>query len=128
MGSLVTYGQCLWATIPTYNLALVLTKISIVCQYRRIFTTQKVVRLCNIMIGVLIFYGCWAVLGKRTPSGSFSSFLEASTLEKTSLTSPVHRIDIHVHSGLKLLEYGHFSTLHGKDSFLVLERGAQHRD
>jgi len=41
--------------------------------------------------------------------------------------SLVNRINVHVHSGLKLLEYWHFSTLHGKDSFLVLECGAQHR-
>jgi hypothetical protein len=46
-----------------YNLSLVLTKISIVCQYMRIFTAPRINKFCKIMIGVLICYGCWTVLG-----------------------------------------------------------------
>ncbi len=46
-----------------YNLALVLTKISIVFQYTRIFTQPKVVRMCRIIIGILIVYGTWTVFG-----------------------------------------------------------------
>jgi hypothetical protein len=46
-----------------YNLSLTLTKISIVFQYKRIFTTPKVVRFCWIMIGILVVYGFWTVIG-----------------------------------------------------------------
>jgi hypothetical protein len=55
-------------------LALVLTKISIVFQYKRIFTASKIVRLCNIMIGVLAVYGCWAVLGSTFMCVPVSNF------------------------------------------------------
>jgi hypothetical protein len=46
-----------------YNLSLVLTKVSIICQYMRIFTAPKIKKFCRIMIGVLIVYGCWTVIG-----------------------------------------------------------------
>jgi hypothetical protein len=46
-----------------YNLALVLTKISIVLQYMRIFTQKKIQKLCFIMIGILIVYGIWTIFG-----------------------------------------------------------------
>lgn len=55
-------SKCLWAIIPTYNLAFV-TKISTVFQYKRIFTTPEAIKLCNIMVGILAGYGCWAVMG-----------------------------------------------------------------
>ncbi|KAF8848700.1 hypothetical protein BDZ45DRAFT_551520, partial [Acephala macrosclerotiorum] len=54
---------CLWITIPMYNLSLVLTKISIIFQYMRIFTAKRVKFFCRIMVGVLIFYGCWTFIG-----------------------------------------------------------------
>jgi len=57
-----------------YNLALLLTKISIVFQYKRIFTAAKVVRLCNVMIGILVVYGCWAVLGSTFMCVPVSNF------------------------------------------------------
>lgn len=55
--------QCLWATIPVYNLALTFSKLSIIFQYMRIFTQPRVVTLCKIMVGVLIIYGLWTVIG-----------------------------------------------------------------
>ncbi|RDW76096.1 hypothetical protein BP5796_06917 [Coleophoma crateriformis] len=59
----VKFLQCLWATIPIYNLSLLFSKLSIICQYMRIFTTPNVLKLCRVMIGVLILYGCWTVFG-----------------------------------------------------------------
>lgn len=38
-------------------------KLSIVCQYRRIFTTPCVTKLCAVVIGFLVVYGFWTVLG-----------------------------------------------------------------
>lgn len=46
-----------------YNLSLVLTKISIVFQYIRIFTQRKTQRLCYIMVGILSVYGIWTLCG-----------------------------------------------------------------
>lgn len=46
-----------------YNLSLVLTKISIVFQYTRVFTQAKIVRICHIMIGILCVYGLWTLFG-----------------------------------------------------------------
>jgi hypothetical protein len=57
------FFQALWATIPTYNLALALSKISIVCQYLRVFPVPAMQLACKIMLGVLAVYGCWTVLG-----------------------------------------------------------------
>ncbi|KAH8682676.1 hypothetical protein BX600DRAFT_485848 [Xylariales sp. PMI_506] len=60
---LVKFLQALWATIPVYNLSLVLCKLSIIFQYRRIFATSLIRKVCNITIGVLFAYGCWTVIG-----------------------------------------------------------------
>ncbi|KAI1852178.1 hypothetical protein JX265_013031 [Neoarthrinium moseri] len=57
------FFQSLWATIPVYNLSLVLCKLSIIFQYKRVFGTTMIQRTCNIMIGVLAVYGCWTVIG-----------------------------------------------------------------
>ncbi|KFY07466.1 hypothetical protein V492_07128 [Pseudogymnoascus sp. VKM F-4246] len=58
-----TFVKCLWGTIPCYNASLILTKLSIVFQYKRIFTTPMINRLCNIMLGVLVVYGLWTIIG-----------------------------------------------------------------
>ncbi|KFZ07637.1 hypothetical protein V501_06263 [Pseudogymnoascus sp. VKM F-4519 (FW-2642)] len=57
------FVKCLWGTIPCYNASLILTKLSIVFQYKRIFTTPLINRLCNIMLGVLVVYGLWTIVG-----------------------------------------------------------------
>ncbi|ORY58184.1 uncharacterized protein BCR38DRAFT_527720 [Pseudomassariella vexata] len=59
----IRFFQSLWATIPVYNLALVLCKLSIVFQYKRVFAITSIQKLCSITIGVLAVYGCWTVLG-----------------------------------------------------------------
>ena len=55
--------QCLWGTIPCYNMSLSLTKLSITFQYMRIFTTPRIRRFCWIMVGILVVYGLWTVIG-----------------------------------------------------------------
>ncbi|KAJ5042794.1 uncharacterized protein L3040_004187 [Drepanopeziza brunnea f. sp. 'multigermtubi'] len=86
--TVLKFLQCLWATIPTYNLALVLTKISIVFQYKRIFTARKIIRLCNIMIGILSVYGLWAVFGSTFMCLPVSNFwntgISVGCMEKTA--------------------------------------------
>ncbi|KFY44065.1 hypothetical protein V495_03648 [Pseudogymnoascus sp. VKM F-4514 (FW-929)] len=57
------FVKCLWGTIPCYNTSLILTKLSIIFQYKRIFTTPMINRLCNIMLGVLVVYGLWTIVG-----------------------------------------------------------------
>jgi hypothetical protein len=46
-----------------YNLSLVLTKISIIFQYMRIFITPGVLLICRVMMGLLILYGFWTIAG-----------------------------------------------------------------
>ncbi|KAL5345433.1 hypothetical protein ACLOAV_009805 [Pseudogymnoascus australis] len=57
------FVKCLWGTIPCYNMSLILTKLSIIFQYKRIFTTPMINRLCNIMLGILVVYGLWTIVG-----------------------------------------------------------------
>ncbi|KAF1969357.1 hypothetical protein BU23DRAFT_571576 [Bimuria novae-zelandiae CBS 107.79] len=61
--NLTKFYKALWATIPLYNLALLFVKLSIVCQYMRIFKEVMFQRTCKILLGVLAVYGCWTVFG-----------------------------------------------------------------
>jgi len=45
-----------------YNVALTLTKISIVLQYLRVFVAQRIRWLCWTAIGFIIINGLWAVV------------------------------------------------------------------
>ncbi|KAK1625603.1 hypothetical protein BDP81DRAFT_397395 [Colletotrichum phormii] len=60
---LVRFFQCLWATIPTYNLALLLCKLSIVFSYLRVFKIPTTQKICKTMLAVLAVYGAWTVFG-----------------------------------------------------------------
>lgn len=60
---LTKFLQCLWATIPIYNLSLVLCKLAITMQYRRIFDTPLIRKICNCVVAFLAVYGCWTVIG-----------------------------------------------------------------
>ncbi|KAH8594916.1 hypothetical protein B0O99DRAFT_166811 [Bisporella sp. PMI_857] len=75
---LTKFLQCLWATIPVYNLALTFSKLSIICQYMRIFTQEKVVKLCKIMLGILVVYGLWTVIGSACMCMPVSHFWDLS--------------------------------------------------
>ncbi|KAJ9297322.1 hypothetical protein DTO271G3_4615 [Paecilomyces variotii] len=59
---LVKQMKCFWASVPIYQTSLISTKASILFQYRRVFPTQKIRIVCNIMIAVLALYGTWTVL------------------------------------------------------------------
>ncbi|PVI08719.1 hypothetical protein DM02DRAFT_713916 [Periconia macrospinosa] len=60
---LMKFGKTLWATVPIYHLALLFVKLSIVCQYMRIFRGVMFQRTCKILLGVLAIYGCSTVFG-----------------------------------------------------------------
>ncbi|KAK1658941.1 hypothetical protein BDP55DRAFT_504607, partial [Colletotrichum godetiae] len=62
-GSDIPHRQCLWATIPTYNLALLLCKLSIVFSYLRVFKIPTTQKICKTMLAVLAVYGAWTVFG-----------------------------------------------------------------
>ena len=51
--------QSLWITVPIYNLALILCKLSIVVQCYRIFRTSKVQRFLQVYFVILVIYGLW---------------------------------------------------------------------
>lgn len=53
----------LWLIVPFYNSGLLFVKLSIVCQYIRIFRTTKAQKICKVLLFVLTLYGCWSVLG-----------------------------------------------------------------
>ncbi|PVH96847.1 hypothetical protein DM02DRAFT_686861 [Periconia macrospinosa] len=60
------FVKALWASVPAYYLALLFVKLSIICQYMRIFkgvTFQRTYKICKILLGVLAVYGCWTVFG-----------------------------------------------------------------
>lgn len=54
--------QALWGTIPLYNLALILCKISIAIQYYRVFRNPPVQRIIKVVLVFLVIYGSWAIL------------------------------------------------------------------
>ncbi|EQB56978.1 hypothetical protein GCG54_00002953 [Colletotrichum gloeosporioides] len=61
--NLVRFLQCLWATIPTYNLALLFCKLSIIFSYLRVFKVATTQKICKAMLVVLAVYGAWTVFG-----------------------------------------------------------------
>ncbi|KAK3373147.1 hypothetical protein B0T24DRAFT_527497 [Lasiosphaeria ovina] len=55
--------QALWATVPIYNFALMLCKLSITVQCYRVLRTPHMARFLRVYMGVLAAYGAWSVLG-----------------------------------------------------------------
>ncbi|KAJ5548171.1 hypothetical protein N7513_005405 [Penicillium frequentans] len=54
---------CFWASVPIYQTSLISTKMSILLQYRRVFSTTPRMRLaCNLLIGFLAIYGTWTII------------------------------------------------------------------
>ncbi|KAJ5923217.1 hypothetical protein N7454_008462 [Penicillium verhagenii] len=59
----VTQMLCFWASVPIYQTSLISTKMSILLQYRRVFSTTPRMRLaCNLLIGFLVIYGAWTII------------------------------------------------------------------
>lgn len=54
--------QCFWASIPIYQTSLISTKMSILLQYKRVFSTPRMRLACWIMIGFLGLYGTWTII------------------------------------------------------------------
>ena len=52
-----------WASIVIYNLALFLTKISILLQYLRIFPYRLFRILCLSLMAFIFAWSCWTVIG-----------------------------------------------------------------
>ncbi|KAK4442750.1 hypothetical protein QBC34DRAFT_387016 [Podospora aff. communis PSN243] len=69
LGRMMTFPElpgffhALWATIPIYNLAICLCKLSITMQCYRVLRTPKMQRFFRVYFVVLVLYGLWAVLG-----------------------------------------------------------------
>lgn len=55
--------HALWATIPIYNLSLILCKLSITMQCYLVLRTPKMQNFFRIYFVILVIYGLWAVLG-----------------------------------------------------------------
>ncbi|KAJ5387659.1 hypothetical protein N7509_010200 [Penicillium cosmopolitanum] len=53
---------CFWASVPIYQTSLLVTKMSILFQYRRVFSTPRMRLACNLLIAFLAVYGTWTVL------------------------------------------------------------------
>lgn len=54
--------QCFWASVPLYQTSLIVTKMSILLQYRRVFDTPRMRLACNLLISFLAIYGTWTVI------------------------------------------------------------------
>ncbi|KAJ5460752.1 uncharacterized protein N7458_002304 [Penicillium daleae] len=57
-----TQMLCFWASVPIYQSSLITTKLSILLQYRRVFSTPRMRLACNLLIGFLALYGTWTVV------------------------------------------------------------------
>ncbi|KAG0158201.1 hypothetical protein PDIDSM_5714 [Penicillium digitatum] len=53
---------CFWASVPIYQTSLISTKMSILLQYKRVFSTSRMRLACWIMISVLGLYGTWTII------------------------------------------------------------------
>ncbi|CRG87261.1 hypothetical protein PISL3812_04278 [Talaromyces islandicus] len=51
-----------WLSLPVYNIAMVLAKVSIFLQYPRLFQTKTMHILCRATISTIAIFGLWAVL------------------------------------------------------------------
>ncbi|KAJ5959536.1 uncharacterized protein N7479_006686 [Penicillium vulpinum] len=51
-----------WASIPIYQTSLISTKMSILLQYKRVFSTPRMRLACWLMIGILAVYGTWTII------------------------------------------------------------------
>ncbi|KAJ5168789.1 uncharacterized protein N7482_004383 [Penicillium canariense] len=51
-----------WISIPMYQTSLIATKMSILLQYQRVFSTPRMRLACNLLIGLLAVYGTWTVV------------------------------------------------------------------
>ncbi|KAF1974689.1 hypothetical protein BU23DRAFT_530988 [Bimuria novae-zelandiae CBS 107.79] len=62
-GELIKMMKAFYVSIIAYNLSLSFTKVSILLQYRRVFTKPKFVMAVWITFAIVIVYSVWAALG-----------------------------------------------------------------
>ncbi|KAJ5776399.1 uncharacterized protein N7511_001410 [Penicillium nucicola] len=58
----ITQMICFWASVPIYQTSLISTKMSILLQYKRVFSTPRMRLACLILIGFLGAYGTWTII------------------------------------------------------------------
>ncbi|CAG8239210.1 unnamed protein product [Penicillium nalgiovense] len=51
-----------WASVPIYQTSLISTKMSILLQYKRVFSTPRMRKACWLLIGFLAVYGTWTIV------------------------------------------------------------------
>lgn len=82
--------QALWGTIPLYNVALMLCKLSIAIQYYRVFRTPVVQKFLRGMFVFLVIYGLWTILGTIftcVPVSKYWDFMvEGKCVDRNALT------------------------------------------
>lgn len=57
------FFQIFWISLWSYNVALCLTKISILLGYIRIFPMRQFRIICWSVMGVVAVWGSWTILG-----------------------------------------------------------------
>ncbi|KAJ5225876.1 hypothetical protein N7468_007101 [Penicillium chermesinum] len=79
-GIYVTQMLCFWASIPTYQASLISTKMSILLQYHRVFSTTPRMRMaCVILIGFLAIYGTWTFISAWLTCVPIAKFWDPTT-------------------------------------------------
>ncbi|KAJ5595161.1 uncharacterized protein N7459_001369 [Penicillium hispanicum] len=67
-----------WASIPLYQTSLITTKLSILLQYRRVFSTRPMQLACTLLISVLTVYGTWTIVSAWANCVPLAKFYEPS--------------------------------------------------
>lgn len=87
----------MWASVPVYQMALTLTKLSILVQYWRVFVSKNIRRMIVALFAITLVYGT-----------SFPHALNHSTSNNKEIRYMVNsRHILHVHTHLLLLEHHH---------------------
>jgi hypothetical protein len=62
-GQRITSQKAFWASTWLYSMALTTTKISILFQYLRIFSSRRFHIACYVMLAIISIYGTWTLFG-----------------------------------------------------------------
>ncbi|KAK0609585.1 hypothetical protein B0T17DRAFT_566464 [Bombardia bombarda] len=82
----------LWATVPIYNLALIMCKLSITVQCYRVLRTPKMQRFLRTYLCVLVIYGLWTLFSSVFncyPVNYYWAFMQGvqgSCMDKSAIT------------------------------------------
>ncbi|KAF9889398.1 hypothetical protein FE257_007299 [Aspergillus nanangensis] len=96
-----------WASIPIYQTSLIITKASILLQYKRVFSTPRMRIACWCLIGFLGVYGTWTILSAWLNCIPVAKFWDTSIkgfcLDKTALW--FSNSAIHIFTDILILIY-----------------------